>query len=124
MISPRCRRLSMKKYRVAVIGRTGKGDYGHGLDTVWLNNDRAEIVAVADENEEGRAKAAARLKAPNAYADYRAMLAKEKPEIVSVAVRWLEPHREMVVVCAEAGARVFLEHAGAWRLVEGDGRVT
>ena len=24
-----------KKYRVAVIGRTGKGNYGHGLDTVW-----------------------------------------------------------------------------------------
>ena len=36
------------KYRVAVIGRTGKGNYGHGLDTVWLNNNRAEIVAVAD----------------------------------------------------------------------------
>jgi len=110
----------MKKYRVAVIGRTGKGDYGHGLDTVWLNNDRAEIVAVADENEEGRAKAAARLKAPNAYADYRAMLAKEKPEIVSVAVRWLDPHRDMVVACAEAGASVFLEKPVARTLQEAD----
>ena len=44
----------MKKYRVAVIGWTGKGDYGHGLDTVWVNNDRAEIVAVADADEKGR----------------------------------------------------------------------
>jgi len=26
------------KYRVAVIGRTGRGNYGHGLDVVW-NND-------------------------------------------------------------------------------------
>ena len=24
-----------KTYRVAIIGRTGKGDYGHGLDVVW-----------------------------------------------------------------------------------------
>ena len=24
-----------KTYRVAVIGSTGKGDYGHGIDTVW-----------------------------------------------------------------------------------------
>ena len=24
-----------KKYRVAVIGDTGHGDYGHGIDTVW-----------------------------------------------------------------------------------------
>src|SRR5258708_32304520 len=43
----------MPKYRVAVIGRTGKGAYGHGLDTVWLKCDRAEVVAVADENEAG-----------------------------------------------------------------------
>jgi predicted dehydrogenase len=99
----------MKTYRVAVIGRTGRGDYGHGLDTVWLNNDRAEIVAVADEDEKGRAAAAARLKAPRAYADFREMLAKEKPQIVSVACRFLDPHRDMVVACAEAGASVFLE---------------
>lgn len=97
------------KYRVAVIGRTGKGNYGHGLDTVWLNNDRAEIVAVADEDETGRTSAAARLKAPKAYADYREMLEKEKPQIVSVADRFLDQHRDMVIACAEAGASVFLE---------------
>ena len=32
------------KYRVAVIGRTGKGNYGHGLGTVWLKCDRAGHV--------------------------------------------------------------------------------
>ncbi|HKA05891.1 MAG TPA: Gfo/Idh/MocA family oxidoreductase [Gemmataceae bacterium] len=110
----------MKQYRVAVIGRTGKGDYGHGLDTVWLNNDRAEIVAVADEKEEGRAMAKTRLKAPNAYADYREMLAMEKPEIVSVAVRWLDAHRDMVMACAEAGASIFLEKPLCRTLQEAD----
>jgi len=110
----------MMKYRVAVIGRTGKGDYGHGLDTVWLNNERAEIVAVADEDEKGRAAAAARLKAPNAYADYRTMLAKEKPQIVSVACRWLDPHRDMVIACAEAGASIFLEKPLCRTLQEAD----
>src|SRR4051794_34888737 len=103
------RRPAMKTYRVAVIGRTGKGNYGHGLDAVWVNNDRAEIVAVADEDEKGRAAAAQRLKAPKAYADYRAMLSKEKPQIVSVADRFLDLHRDMVVACAEAGANIFLE---------------
>jgi len=39
---------SGRKVRVAIIGHTGRGDYGHGLDTVWLKCDRAEIVAVAD----------------------------------------------------------------------------
>ena len=108
------------KYRVAVIGRTGKGNYGHGLDTVWLNNDRAEVVAVADEDEKGRTAAAARLQAPKAYADYREMLRTEKPQIVSVADRFLDRHRDMVIACAEAGAGVFLEKPVARTLQEAD----
>src|SRR6476646_12090525 len=108
------------KYRVAVIGRTGKGNYGHGLDTVWLKCDKAEIVAVADENEAGRAAAVKRLSAKAAYADYREMLAKEKPQIVSVADRWPDCHREMVVACAEAGASIFLEKPVAQTLQQAD----
>jgi predicted dehydrogenase len=108
------------KYRVAVIGRTGKGNYGHGLDTVWLNHPRAEIVAVADEDGAGRAAAAKRLGAKAAYADYRTMLAAEKPQLVSVADRWLDAHRDMVVACAEHGASVFLEKPLARTLQEAD----
>ena len=73
-----------KTYRVAVIGRTGKGNYGHGLDVVWKSIDEVEIVAVADEDEKGRADAAKRLGARASYADYRPMLAKERPQFVSV----------------------------------------
>src|SRR5262245_12774607 len=98
-----------RNYRVAVIGRTGKGNYGHGLDTVWLAWETDRVVAIADEDGKGRAAAAARLKAAQAYSDYREMLAKEKPDIVSVADRWLDAHRDMVVACAEAGASIFLE---------------
>ncbi len=110
----------MKTYRVAVIGRTGKGNYGHGLDTVWVNNPGAEIVAVADEDEAGRTAAAKRLKAPAAYADYHEMLAKEKPQIVSVADRFLDSHRDMVIACAQAGASVFLEKPLCRTLQEAD----
>jgi predicted dehydrogenase len=110
----------MSKYRVAVIGRTGKGNYGHGLDVVWLNDDRAEIVAVADEDEKGRSAATARLKSPKAYADYKEMLAKEKPQIVSVGDRFLDLHRDMVIACAEAGASIFLEKPLCRTLAEAD----
>src|SRR5262245_1584952 len=110
----------MSKYRVAVIGRTGKGNYGHALDTVWLKCDRSEIVAVADENEAGRAEAAKRLGAKAAYADYRTMLQKEKPQIVSVADRWPDCHRDMVLVCAEFGASVFREKTVAQGLQQAD----
>lgn len=109
-----------KQYRIAVIGRTGKGGYGHGLDVVWKEIDNVEIVAVADPDEKGRAAAAKRLGAKNAYADYRAMLEKEKPQIVSVADRHLDEHRNMVVACAQAGASIFLEKPMARTLAEAD----
>jgi predicted dehydrogenase len=99
----------MKNYRVAVIGRTGKGNYGHGLDMVWKEFPNVEIVAVADENEAGGKAAAARLGAKAIYTDYRKMLAAEKPQIVSVAPRWLDAHHDMVIACAEAHASIFLE---------------
>jgi predicted dehydrogenase len=112
-----------KKYRVAVIGRTGRGNYGHGLDVVWKQFDNVEVVAVADPDEKGRAAAAKRIGAKNAYADYRVMLEKEKPQIVSVAVRHLDPHRDMVVACARAGASIFLEKPMARTLTEADDMV-
>jgi predicted dehydrogenase len=113
-----------RTYRVAVIGRTGKGDYGHGLDVAWAKLDHVEVVAVADENEKGRAAAATRLKAKTAYADYRQMLAKEQPHLVAVAPRWLDCHRDMVVACAEAGASMLLEKPFARTLAEADEMVT
>jgi predicted dehydrogenase len=109
-----------KKYRVAVIGRTGKGDYGHGLDTVWHAPDNVTLVALADEDEKGRTAAAKRLKITKTYADYRGMLRKERPEIVSVAPRWPDCHRDMVLACAEYGASVFLEKPMARTLAEAD----
>lgn len=108
------------KYRIGVIGRTGKGNYGHGLDTVWLNHPRAEIVAVADEDETGRAAAVKRLGAKAGYADFRQMLAAEKPQIVSVADRFLDRHRDFVLACAEHGAHMFLEKPLARTLAEAD----
>src|SRR6516225_5825966 len=109
-----------KTYRVAVIGRTGKGNYGHGLDVVWKALDNVKIVAVADEDDKGREAAAKRLGVENAYADYRRMLEKERPDIVSVADRFLDAHRDMVVACAEAKASVFLEKPMCRTLVEAD----
>src|SRR4051812_14384179 len=34
------------RLRVAVIGHTGAGDYGHGMDTLWLALPETEIVGV------------------------------------------------------------------------------
>ena len=112
------------QYRVAVIGRTGRGDYGHDVDTVWLDVPEVEIVAVADDNAEGRAKAQARLKASEAYEDYRVMLKYVKPDLVSLAPRWLDCHRDMLLACAEAGVRgVLIEKPLCRTLEEADAMV-
>ncbi|NQT88294.1 Gfo/Idh/MocA family oxidoreductase, partial [bacterium] len=76
-----------KPYRVCVIGHTGRGNYGHGLDTVWREIPNTTVVAVADADKRGLASAQKRLKAPKAYADYRKMLEAEKPDLVSVCPR-------------------------------------
>lgn len=100
----------MAKYRVAVIGHTGRGDYGHGIDTVWERlPDRCELVAVADADPQGLSRAAAKLKAPQAFADYRKMLDEVRPSIVGIGPRWLDQHREMVIAAAERGIHVFME---------------
>ena len=99
----------MKTYRVAVIGHTGKGNYGHGIDTVWLKVPQCEIVAVADADEKGLAAAAARLKAPKTFADYRAMLDEVKPDIVAIGPRWLDQHRDMCLAAANRGAHIYME---------------
>src|SRR5437868_2906835 len=114
----------LKTYRVAVIGRTGKGNYGHGLDVVWKEIDGVEIVAVADEDEKGRTAATERLGTKNAYADYQTMLDKVQPHIVSVAPRYPDCHRDMVIACAKAGASILLEKPMARTLAEADEMVT
>ena len=104
----------------AVIGHTGRGDYGHGLDTVFNNLPGVTVVAVADPDPVGRAKAAERTRAPRQYADYREMLEKEKPALVSVAPRWSEQHRAMGLAAVGAGAHLIMEKPITPTLAEAD----
>jgi len=109
------------KYRVAVIGHTGRGNYGHGLDKVWREIPEAEVAAVADAEPKGLAAALKRLDASKGYADYRQMLDEVKPELVSVAPRWIDQHRDMVVAAAERGVRgIYLEKPMCRTMAEAD----
>jgi predicted dehydrogenase len=109
-----------KTYRVGIIGHTGRGNYGHGLDTVWAELPNVEVVAVADPDEAGRSDAAKRTRAKRAYADYAEMLDKEKPDVVAVAPRWLDAHRDLVVAAAERGCHIFMEKPICRTLAEAD----
>ncbi|MDP7205394.1 MAG: Gfo/Idh/MocA family oxidoreductase, partial [Pirellulaceae bacterium] len=96
-------------FRVAVIGSTGKGDYGHGLDTAFQGVEGATVVAVADENAAGRDRAARKLGVSRAYADYGRMLKRERLDIVCVAPRWHDERVAMVTAAAKVGCHIYCE---------------
>lgn len=110
----------MAKYKVAIIGSTGRGDYGHGMDAIWKSMAQCEVVAVADQDESGREKALPRTGAARAYADYREMLDMEKPHIVAICPRWIDQHRDMVLACAEHGCHMYMEKPFCRTLGEAD----
>ena len=97
------------RYRVAVIGSTNKGDYGHGLDTAFQGVERAEIVAVADNNAVGLQLAGQRLKVEARFADYREMLDRVKPDVVCVGPRWVTDRVAMLQAIAKAGCHIYCE---------------
>ncbi len=109
-----------KTYRVAVIGSTGKGGYGHGLDTAFQDVDRAKLVAVADDDPNGLAQAGKKLGVARLFGDYRAMLADVKPDIVCVGPRWITHRVEMVTAAAAAGCHIYCEKPFAADLVSAD----
>jgi len=110
-----------KKWRIAVIGQTGHGNYGHGLDTCWLAIPETTVVAFADADEGGRRKEQAKLPNVRAYADYHQMLREVKPDVVAVAPRWIDQHAEMMLAAIEAGARgIYVEKPFCRTPVEAD----
>ncbi|MBN1418280.1 MAG: Gfo/Idh/MocA family oxidoreductase [Planctomycetes bacterium] len=106
--------------RACVIGHTGRGNYGHGLDTCFQKIPGITVAAVADPDEAGRAAAAKRAGAARTYADWRAMLEKEKPDLVSIGMRWVENRLALVSAAAAAGAHVYMEKPIAASLAEAD----
>ena len=109
-----------KRYRIVLIGDTGHGNYGHDWDLAWKASPKAEVVAIADPDESGRSRAMARSGAARGYGDYREMLVKEKPDIVTICTRWPDHRVAMLTAAAEARAHVLTEKPFARTLEEAD----
>lgn len=108
------------KYRVALIGNSANGGYGHDWDLAWRGVPNVEVIAVADPVEPGRRKAMERAGAAQGFADYREMLVKAKPDIVTVCPRTLVERVAMVTAAAEAKAHILMEKPFARTLAEAD----
>jgi predicted dehydrogenase len=119
-------RLTTASLRAAGIGRTGRGDWGHAIDQLWGGIEGVELVAVADDSEEGLAKAVERNKLDAsrpgvAHRDWKTMLAEVKPDIVAICMRHIDCHAEMAIAAAEAGVKgIFMEKPFVRTLAEAD----
>lgn len=106
--------------KAVVIGHTKRGNFGHGLDVALAHRRDVQVIAVSDIDEVGRGKAQARAGAPRAYADYRQMLERERPQLAIVAPRWSDQRHAMVAAALEAGAHVYCEKPFTVTLAEAD----
>ncbi len=111
-------------FRAAIIGHTGRGNYGHDHDLIFDGRDNVSVAAVADPDPAGRARAAARAHALRQYADYREMLAAERPQLVCVAPRWTDQHHAMAMAALRRGAHVYVEKPFTQTLAEADELLT
>ena len=107
-------------FRIGVIGCTGRGGFGHRLDTAWKAVPETRIVAIADCNESGLARHARKLGIERTFLDYRRMLDEVKPDIAAIAPRWADQHRDMVVAAARRGVHVYMEKPFCRTLQEAD----
>lgn len=110
----------MANYKAAVIGSTGKGAYGHRLDTAFLDLEGVDLVAVADADPEGRAVAGDKLGVSHLYDDYREMLDAMKPDFVSIAPGWVTERVPMITAAAAVGAHIYCEKPAAGSVKEMD----
>ena len=104
------------KYRVAIIGTGRMGGliedeiaegsfsrpYGHF--SAYQAIEQTEVVAVANRGAERLERFKKRFGVTNGYLDYREMIDKERPDIVSVTVPSLA-RAEPLIYCAEHGVR-------------------
>lgn len=96
--------MQERSYRVAIIGAGGIANHHAGY---YAKHPRTTIIAAADVRPDPLAAFCEKHGVPASYADYRELLEKERPDLVSVCT-WTATHPEVTVAAAEAGARGIL----------------
>jgi predicted dehydrogenase len=129
--------MSARPWRAVIIGCGRKAatlddevrcriNYSIPPDThagAYLAIPSVRLVAAADPNPSKRRLMQTRYRVPTVYADYREMLSRERPDLVSVATR-ADLHAEATIAAAGAGARgIVCEKAMAASLRDADAMI-
>ena len=91
-------------------------------DSMWCGKRflRRRLLLWPTPIQPASSATAERLAVKPMFQDYRRMLDEMRPDVVSVAPRWLSEHRDIVVACAEHGAHIYLEKPFCRSLQEAD----
>jgi len=128
-----------KVYRTCLIGCGRMGATiddevkSHPKSNLWLPYSHAagyvavkktDLIAVSDTVKEKVEAIQKRYNVPKGYTDYREMIEKEKPDIVSIATR-PGPHAEMTIFAAEHGVKgIYCEKPLCCSMEEADAMVS
>jgi predicted dehydrogenase len=115
--------LRRRILRACIFGHTGRGGYGHGLDTCFNFSENIRRLAVADPDLTGRVAAMKRLGLAQGYASLEEMLDREEADLVSIGPRWVERKLEYITLAAKKRASVYLEKPIAASLEEADASI-
>lgn len=107
----------MKSVNIGVIGAGGIAQGAHL--PAYQNCPNANIVAIADVNEDALKKAAEKFGIPNTFTDYREMLKRDDIDAVSVCTpNFL--HKDPTIAALRAGKDVLVEKPLAMNAAEGE----
>lgn len=109
----------MKKFKVGLIGHTGRGNYGHQLDLAFENNENTEIIALTDFDKKAVIELSKKLNI-NCYNSTAEMYESENLDVVVVAPRYTDVHYSLVKEALDQNCHVLCEKPFVQSLEQAD----
>jgi len=106
--------------KAAVIGHTGSGDFGRGLDRAFQRISGARLIALTDVNAETAEESQIKSGAKSVYNAYQRMISDESPNLVVVAPSATGERFPMAQEALNSEANLFCEVPFTRTLKEAD----
>ena len=90
------------------VGVIGGGSISEFHIKPYVNNEKAQLIALCDQNTDRLASVGAHYQIENLYTDYEELLANEEIDAISICT-WNNTHAQIAIAALEAGKHVLVE---------------